>query len=525
MQERAVPSRSLKLDADQLDRTFPFHLQLDRGLQVQAMGPSLRKLVPDLGAGDPFTRHFLVNQPAGIGTFEDWTAGAGDLVILRSRSNPAVVLRGTVEPVGDNGLIFLVTVAAASFDKMRQLGLGLKDYALYDSVAEVLRSGGGQHLDTMELRLQIEQLRAIVELGDSGVLHAGPGGGVAHVNRTLCEMFGIDESRVAGLTLDAFEKHLGELLAPEESQRQPISALLDAVLESQGQAAAVKHTRTIRLISPRRVTLLMSLTLTSRRDIVLYFRDITSEAEVDRMKSEFLSTAAHELRTPLASIFGFAELMMTRKMPPEQQQELLGTIHRQSQLLINLINELLDLSRIESRQGKDFHRQYCRIGTIIDQTIKGLLIKHDKRQVKLHMPHGAEAIMVDPEKTQQALLNVLSNAFKYSPNGGDIALETVLKEEGADRFVGIRVTDQGMGMTTEQLGRVFERFWRSDPSGAIPGTGLGMSLVKEITELQEGHVQIESMPQQGTVVTLWFPLTADFVLSRPSDLRDPGMAA
>lgn len=524
MHERAVPARSLTLDAVQLDRIFPFYLQLDRGLLVQAMGPSLRKLVPDLVVGDPYTQHFLVNQPTGIGTLQDWIDSAGDLVVFRSRSNPAVVLRGTVEPLGDSGLMFLVTAAAASFDKMRQLGLGLRDYALYDSVAEVLRSSS-QNLDLMELRVQIEQLRAIVELGDSGVLHAGPSGSVEHVNRTLCEMFGIDDSRIAGLTLDAFEKHLGELLAPEESRRQPISALLDAVLESQGQAAAVKHTRTIRLISPRRVTLLMSLTLTSRRDIVLYFRDITKEAEVDRMKSEFLSTAAHELRTPLASIFGFAELMMTRKMAPEQLQELLGTIHRQSQLLINLINELLDLSRIESRQGKDFHRQYCRVGTIIDQTIKGLLIKHDKRQVKLHMPHGAEAIMVDPEKTQQALLNVLSNAFKYSPNGGDITLETVLKEEGSDRFVGIRVTDQGMGMTTEQLARVFERFWRADPSGAIPGTGLGMSLVKEITELQEGRVQIESMPQQGTAVTLWFPLTADFVLSRPSDLQDPGMAA
>jgi signal transduction histidine kinase len=128
--------------------------------------------------------------------------------------------------------------------------------------------------------------------------------------------------------------------------------------------------------------------------------------------------------------------------------------------------------------------------------------------------------MVDPHKTQQALLNVLSNAFKYSPQGGEIVLETVLKEQGAERYVGMRVTDHGMGMTTEQLARVFERFWRADPSGAIPGTGLGMTLVKEITELQEGHVQIESMPGQGTAVTLWFPLTADFVLSRPSDMQE-----
>ncbi|HBH40232.1 MAG TPA: histidine kinase, partial [Curvibacter sp.] len=285
-----------------------------------------------------------------------------------------------------------------------------------------------------------------------------------------------------------------------------------------GASEPRRHSCTIRLVSPRHVTLRMSLVLTAGRDLLLYLRDITSEAEVNRMKSEFLSTAAHELRTPLASIFGFAELMLARKMSESQQREVLGTIHRQSQLLINLINELLDLSRIEARQGKDFHRQLCRVGTIVDSTIRGLLIKNDRRQVKLHLPHGAECIMVDPEKTQQALLNVLSNAFKYSPDGGDIALSTVLREGDGDRQVGIRVTDQGMGMTGEQLARVFERFWRADPSGSIPGTGLGMSLVKEIVELQEGRVQIESMPHQGTTVTLWFPLTTDFVLSRPSDM-------
>lgn len=388
------------------------------------------------------------------------------------------------------------------------------------SRAEVPRAGPALEHAAVSALQQLEQLRAIVEMGDSGVLYVSSHGEVAHVNHMLCQMLGIDDSRVAGLTLNAFEKHLGELLAPEESDRQPVSSLFGALIDGKVSGAPDARSRTLRLVAPKHVTLEMTLALTPARDVVLYFRDVTSQTEVDRMKSEFLSTTAHELRTPLASIFGFAELMMTRKMGPEQQKELLGTIHRQAQLLINLINELLDLSRIESRQGKDFHRQFCRVGTIVNQTIKGLLVKNDRRQVKLHMPHGAECIMVDQEKTMQALLNVLSNAFKYSPNGGDIELETVLKDQDAERYVGIRVTDHGMGMTPEQLKRVFERFWRAYPSGAIPGTGLGMSLVKEITELQEGHVQVVSVPGQGTAVTLWFPLAADFVLSRPSEMAD-----
>ena len=513
-----LPIPVLALSGVTLDRTFPFHIIVDRDLRVIATGPSLRKLLPQLVPGDTLAAYLQASQPAGAETFQRWMASIGELVILRSPVYAHVVLRGTVEPLDGGGLIFLVTAVASNLEKLRELGLGLRDFALHDSLAEMLR-GGNRSESTEMLRQRIEQLRAIVEMGDTGVLYAQASGAVLHVNRHLCELFGIDDSHVSGLMLEAFARHLASLLAQEETDRDPIAGLFEAA-PSGRSATPQPALRTLRLVLPRRMTLLMGHTFTPGGDLVLYFRDITHEDEVDRMKSEFLSTAAHELRTPLASIFGFAGLLMVRKMGPEQQREMLSTIHRQAQLLINLINELLDLSRIESRRGKDFHRQYCRVGTIIDQTIRGLLIKNDKRQVRLHLPHGAEAIMVDPEKTMQALLNVLSNAFKYSPGGGDIELSTELREEGAQRHVGIRVRDHGLGMSPEQVGRIFERFWRADPSGAIPGTGLGMSLVKEITELQDGTVQVESVLGEGTSVTLWFPLTADFVLSRPSDLQE-----
>ena len=513
------PGPVLTLSGVALDRTFPFHILVDRDLKVISVGPSMRKLLPQLVPGDSLALHLQASQPAGAETLQRWLASIGELVILRSPSFAHVVLRGTVEPLEGAGLIFLVTAVVPSVEMLRELGLGLRDFALHDSLAELLRRVSGGE-GTQGLRQRVEQLRAIVEMGDTGVLYAQADGAILHVNRQLCELFGIDDSHVSGLTLDVFARHLASLLAQEETDRDPLGSLYDMPPRGDG-AIPRPAARTLMLALPRRMTLQMGWTFTHGGALILYFRDITSETEVDRMKSEFLSTAAHELRTPLASIFGFAELLMVRKMGPEQQRELLGTIHRQAQLLINLINELLDLSRIESRRGKDFHRQYCRVGTIVDQTIRGLLIKNDRRQVVLRMPHGAEAIMVDPEKTMQALLNVLSNAFKYSPGGGDIELSTELREEGAERYVGIRVSDHGLGMSPEQVGRIFERFWRADPSGVIPGTGLGMSLVKEITELQDGTVQVESALGEGTSVTLWFPLTEDFVLSRPSEVLGP----
>jgi signal transduction histidine kinase len=362
-----------------------------------------------------------------------------------------------------------------------------------------------------------EQLLATLEMSDSGVMHAEAKGAVTYVNRTLLRMLGIDPDWKHPLTLISVESHLRVMLDADEPMRRPIDAILDEMrFGAIGQMRGL--TNVIKLASPKPAVLQINARETSDGDLVFHFRDITVEFEVDRMKSEFLATAAHELRTPLSSILGFTELMIDRVMAPEKQRGLLQTVHKQGLLLADLINELLDLSRIEARQGKDFHRQQCRVDSIVRQTISGLLIKGDKRQVSVKFDHDKHRILVDPDKTAQALLNVLSNAFKYSPQGGAIELDTLVRDLGAVQEVGIRVTDHGLGLTPEDAARVFNRFFRVDPSGKIPGTGLGMSLVKEITELQDGHVEIESQLGQGTSITLWFPTASDFLLSQPFPL-------
>jgi signal transduction histidine kinase len=249
---------------------------------------------------------------------------------------------------------------------------------------------------------------------------------------------------------------------------------------------------------------------------ILFFRDVTRETEVDRMKSEFLTTAAHELRTPMVSVFGFTELLLRRPVPEERRRDMLQTIHRQSSLLINMVNELLDLARIEARQGKDLKRSACRIDSLVTQAVGPLVGNSPRHEIVLDVPHGERVLWVDPEKTHRALTNVLSNAIKYSPEGGAVRVSTLLGRIRQEPAIGIKVSDRGIGMTAEQLGRVFERFYRADPSGNIPGTGLGMSLVKEIVELQGGRVDINSEPGMGTTVTLWLPLASALAAPAPA---------
>ena len=261
---------------------------------------------------------------------------------------------------------------------------------------------------------------------------------------------------------------------------------------------------------------------------ILFFRDVTHETEVDRMKSEFLSHAAHELRTPMASIFGFAEMLMMRKYPDEKRQEVLTIIHRQSVQMVAIINELLDLVRIDDRRGQDFDLASVDVGTLVREVAADFGVPAGQQAAALNLPTAPVAVRADKSKLTQAVRNILSNAYKYSPAGGPVAIGLVSDGgdmgDGTAARVGIRVADHGIGMTPQQAARVCERFFRADASGNIPGTGLGMSIVKEIIELHGGEVAIASQPGVGTTVTLWLPVATAHLPARAEPAAKPRAA-
>ncbi len=353
------------------------------------------------------------------------------------------------------------------------------------------------------LHLRTERLNAVFELSPDGFVVLDKRGEVSIVNPAFERMTGLLAADLVGQSMDALEEQL--MLRCEWVETDPGTTADVPGGDGDGRLSGAREL--LHLHTPCKRTL-------SRRvrrgghdnETVMYFRDVTHEREVDRMKSEFLSMAAHELRTPMASIFGFTELLLKRQFSDERRNDMLSTIHRQAQVLINLVNELLDLARIESRRGKDFKREKQVLQPLIEATLSGLLIHNDPRKVDFVLPPEPILVDVDREKLSLALTNVLSNAYKYSPGGGAIELSLLWREQQGGRECGIQVTDHGMGMTPDQLERVFERFFRADTSGNIPGTGLGMTIVKEIIELHGGQVMLTSQFGAGTTVVLWLPV-------------------
>lgn len=353
------------------------------------------------------------------------------------------------------------------------------------------------------------RLKTIFGLSPDGFVSFDSNGRLVSVNPAFVRMSGLKERELIGLDIDAFDAALEKQADPARPYPQTARCVTAGVAGDSSAPAHPRHERElVYLCQPAQRVLQRSQRVGSAGwpEQVLYFRDISHENEVDRMKSEFLSTAAHELRTPLASILGFSELLLSRNYDDSTRRELTQTINNQSKLLVHLINELLDLSRIESTAGRDFKLRLQPLLPVVNATLKELNVPNDARKPDCELPEELPLVAIDDIKIRQALLNVVSNAYKYSPQGGQIVIRAVTRRHADIRQVGIAVTDQGIGMKPEHAARAFEKFFRADQSGSIPGTGLGLALVKEIMEIHHGGVELKSKFGIGTTVTLWLPV-------------------
>ncbi len=242
-----------------------------------------------------------------------------------------------------------------------------------------------------------------------------------------------------------------------------------------------------------------------RAGVITILRDVTLERKLDAMKNEFISTAAHELRTPLTSVKGFADLLLHEKgFSAQQQDEYLGIIFEKSQVLEEIIDDLLDLSRVESGRLVHLEKGLCDLVAVVQRSIDQYRKEFSSHRFEAVLPLGGLRLLLDEGKMVQVMENLLSNAVKFSTRGGLIRIIC----EGAGAEVRFSVEDQGIGMTPEQIDRVFDKFYRADTSDtAVGGLGLGMAIVKSIIEAHGGRIWVESKSGKGTKVSFTIPFS------------------
>lgn len=233
--------------------------------------------------------------------------------------------------------------------------------------------------------------------------------------------------------------------------------------------------------------------------------------EANRLKSEFLANMSHELRTPLNAIIGFSELMHDGKTGPvsDQQKEYLGDVLSSGQHLLQLINDVLDLAKIES--GKmEFHYAYADLRKIIGEVCDVLrtLTSRTGMKVVVQVDPNLREVLVDTSKMKQVLYNYLSNALKFSAEGGRVEIRA--KPVDANSYC-IEVEDHGIGISSEDIPRLFTEFQQLDISASkkYPGTGLGLALTKRMVEAQGGSVGVSSISGKGSIFYVTLPLKYD----------------
>lgn len=340
-----------------------------------------------------------------------------------------------------------------------------------------------------------------------GVIVTDDSDRIVMVNPAMERLGGWSIDEVAGRPLTDVYRAVdqrGEPITPNHPRIGELFIERDGTITSRGYG--------VFLVSRAGAEIPVALTLAPIRDgagvpvgRVAVVRDVSQEQEVDQLKSSLVSTVSHELRTPLTMIQGFSELLMARDMERDKELSALEQIHSSAERLARLIDDLLSVSRIESGS----------LAPVIEQVDPRSLVEQvtaaftsSGRDVIIELAEDdLPAVAVDEDMTVQILTNLVSNAIKYSPD--DARVHVRGRRVGDE--VEISVTDEGLGMTQEQLEKLFQKFFRADSSDVrkTPGTGLGLYITKSLVDLQGGRIWATSEPGRGSTFSFTSPVDSE----------------
>jgi two-component system phosphate regulon sensor histidine kinase PhoR len=353
-----------------------------------------------------------------------------------------------------------------------------------DGLVQALRQMHQQLGDRFdELRQEQAETTALVESMVEGVIAADERGRIVTANTAARRLLGYE-----------LTEPLPDL--PELFRVKAAREVVDAVL--QGQAIQNRELE----IDDRAV--LMNARPLPSGGAVLVIHDLTELRRLETVRRDFVANVSHELKTPLTSISGYAETLLADNPEPETTRKFLSTIVDNSQRMQRLVDDLLDLARIESGRWQP-ELEPVDVAAAARETWNELAERAAARSVSftVEIEPGAETVLADHDAIHQVLSNLFDNSLRYTGRGGRIVCRS--RPEGGGVLVS--VSDNGSGIMHEHLPRIFERFYRADPSRSREegGTGLGLAIVKHLVEAHGGRVYAESERGTGTTVSCWFP--------------------
>lgn len=376
---------------------------------------------------------------------------------------------------------YLTTLPPMIYKALKQHELALENARLFETARSLSR----------DLTWERDRLEAILRGIGEAVIVTDPADRIILLNPVAEEWLGVQEGVVAG------QRFL--FCLPDLQFADAWSRWLADNPDFSNQQLQIAYP-TARVISATRSRVLDEAGAVLGQVTVL--RDITRERELDRMKTAFISNVSHELRAPMASIKGFTStILRDKQMSADTREHFLEIIHKESERLITLIEELLDISCMESGQVRVARHRISLIEAVERSVAVMTPLFQDKGVKLVSSLDGNECEIVgDLDRACQLIQNLLGNALKFTSASGNV--EVNLRQD--DAAVSLVVEDTGIGIAPEHLPHIFERFFQV-PGGGRGGTGLGLTIVKELVERQGGRIDVRSEPGKGSRFEVMFP--------------------
>ncbi len=349
----------------------------------------------------------------------------------------------------------------------------------------------------LEVAHEKSRLKTIIESLSSGVLLINSEGEVVYYNHSTLQKLDIDNLEIGEYILDKLPGQIVDIINQFLKSDNIIQKSITTQVEIRPNTELVIDATCSPVPHPDG----------SFAGVAVVLKNITGFKQVEHVKNQFVSMVAHELKTPIAAVLGFIKLILDEKIhvPYEQQRDFLGRSHTRLQGLLDLVNDLLDISRMELKT-KQREIQELDIKEVLISTLQFLEFELKKKDISVDTTIGDNLPKLNADQNEiiRVFTNILSNAIKYNKDSGSIKINCSLK----GNFLVTNITDTGVGLKPEEKERLFQEFFRAKNkhTRGISGTGLGLTIVKRIVESYHGKIEVESEFEKGTTFTLYIPI-------------------
>ena len=384
---------------------------------------------------------------------------------------------------------------------------------IFSLVLWVRRQKTDDNTSNLENRLSAVENKSDVVINaiDDGVLAISKDGNIELINPSAQQIIGWDQGDALGLNWKSVLKLVTSDGKDVEDLENPITQSLSKNQPTHNDKLFLLTSSEKRIL----VSIVSSPVGTDGEGIIVVFRDITKEKAEEREQAEFISTASHEMRTPVASIEGYLGLALNPATAhiDEKARDFITKAHESAQHLGRLFQDLLDISKVEDGRMKN-NPKIINVNEFLKDIFDGLATKANEKQLNyIFMPdiidEGKEKSLqpifyanIDPDHFREVVSNLIENAIKYTPSG-----EVVVNVTGDDKQISVSVKDSGIGIPAEDIPHLFQKFYRVDNSDTreIGGTGLGLYLSRRLAEAMSGNLRVESKYKEGSTFYLEIP--------------------